>query len=151
MTNTKENIYSVEVVRYISGDKLAEQTAAYLNAADPRCADFNEYGHGEQLARLLLAAYDLGVLVWEEHRGVGRNDGWIVQQTEGVSYSFAQSLVFAADDWGFVPDEVREELAGEPVDWDELSQYAIESPEWISPRFTSAWWDAQEAHDRKEN
>lgn len=145
------NLYSPETARFLTGEALAEQTAAFLNAADPRCADFNEYGHGEQLARLLLAAYDAGALERLPDETISNPEGaWWGAGTQNVSAGFAASLAFAANDWGFDPLEVRTQLAGEPVDWNELSEYATEHADWINPRFTSAWWDAQEAYDEYE-
>lgn len=148
MTDTKENIYSVEVVSYMSGDKLAELTAAFLNANDLRCADYNEYGSGEQFARLLLAAYDLGAIRWEPSRGEGDSGYWRSYETDGVSGYWSRTLGMAATDLGFYAVEVREWLAGEPRDWDYLSEDFRDSEEWD---LHYLWYHAQKNYEEDQN
>ena len=146
-TETKQNIYSADVAAHLSGSRLAWATAEFLNANDRRCKDYNEYGHGEQLFRLLLAAYDLGAIQWDGSEGEGDSGYWRAEQVDGVRYKWAQSLGLAADDIGFYPDEVRAQLAGEPTDWDCLSEGFEDSQHWY---LSSLWLDAQEAHEKEE-
>ena len=126
----KPNIYNVEVVAYLSGIKLAGLTSDFLNANDYRCADYNEYGHGEQLARLLLAAYDLGAIEWEPSKGKGDSAYWRHREGRLVQFRWARSLAMAATDLGFDPDEVRVWLAGEARDWACLSEGFEQSGDW---------------------
>jgi hypothetical protein len=142
-TDTKKNIYSADVVAYFSGEKLADLTTEFLNANDYRCADYNEYGHGEQLARLLLAAYDLGAIQWEPSKGEGDPAYWQHREGKLVHFRWARSLAMAATDLGFSSDEVRAWLAGEARDWACLSEGFEESGDWDLRYF---WYCAQKNH-----